>query len=267
MIKSTLKRTLKKEYYKQVKNKYLWLLSLPFGFNLTMLARIYKSDKWGKHYYAKHYQTHFRKYKFKRVKLFEIGAGGYHNPEIGGNSLRMWKRYFPFGKIFSLDIYDKSCFDERRIKIFQGSQTDADLLKAIIEQIGQPDIIIDDGSHINEHVIKTFEILFPELKTGGIYVIEDTQTAYWPDYGGDSENPDNPLTLMNYFKKLTDCLNHQEFVKSVYAPSYFDKNIYSIQFYHNLIFIFKEPNNETSGIDLNNPDSIKADKIHIPDHK
>lgn len=260
-IKRALRRILKKGYYKLFKNIYLWFLSLPFGFNLNMLACIYKSDKWGKHYYTKHYHTHFRKFKFKRIKLLEIGAGGYHNPEIGGNSLRMWKRYFPFGKVFSLDIYDKSCFDERRIKIFQGNQTDANLLDRIIGQIGEPDIIIDDGSHINKHVIKTFEILFPQLKTGGIYVIEDTQTSYWPDYGGDSENLDNPSTIMNYFKKLTDCLNHQEFVKSDYSASYFDKNIHSIRFYHNLIFIFKEANNESSGVDLSNPDSIIPDNI------
>ena len=260
-IKRALRRILKKGYYKLFKNIYLWFLSLPFGFNLNMLARIYKSDKWGNHYYTKHYGTHFRKFKFKRIRLLEIGAGGYQNPDIGGNSLRMWKRYFPFGKIFSIDIYDKSCFNELRIKIFQGNQTDENLLNRIISQVGEPDIIIDDGSHINKHVIKTFEILFPKLKIGGIYVIEDTQTSYWPDYGGDSENLDNPSTIMNYFKKLTDCLNHQEFVKSGYSASYFDKNIYSIRFYHNLIFIFKEANNESSGVDLSNPDSIIPDNI------
>jgi demethylmacrocin O-methyltransferase len=228
-----------------------------------MLARIYKSDKWGRHCYTKHYHTHFRKFKFKRIKLFEIGVGGYHNQDIGGNSLRMWKRYFPFGRISSLDIYDKSFFEERRIKIFQGKQTDEIFLNNIIDQIGEPDIIIDDGSHINEHVIKTFEILFLRLKTGGIYVIEDTETSYWPDYGGDSENLNNPATIMNYFKTLTDCLNHQELVKLKYIPSYFDKTIYSIQFYHNLIFIFKEINNEESSVDFNNSLSIMADKIQI----
>lgn len=262
-IKAALKRILKRGYYKMFKNIYLWFLSLPFGFSLNMLARIYKSDKWGKHYYTQHYSKHFRRFKFKRVKLLEIGAGGYHYPDIGGNSLRMWKRYFPFGRIYSLDIYDKSFFEERRIKIFQGSQTDVNILKKIIDQIGESDIIIDDGSHINEHVIKTFEVLYPSLKNGGIYVIEDTETSYWPDYGGDSEYLDNPSTLMNYFKKLTDCLNHQEFVKTNYKPSYFDKNIYSIQFYHNLIFIFKGSNNESSGVDFSDPQSILADKIHI----
>jgi hypothetical protein len=264
-LKIILKRNFKREYFYLLKNLYLWFFSLPFGFELDMLARIYKSDKFGKHFYTRHYQTHFRKLKFKRIKLFEIGAGGYHHPDIGGNSLRMWKRYFPFGKIFSLDIYDKSCFDEHRIKIFQGDQTDSNLLERIIGQIGEPDIIIDDGSHINTHVIRTFEILYPKLKTGGIYVIEDTQTSYWPDYGGDSENLDNPSTMMNYFKKLTDCLNHQEFVKSNYIASFFDKNIYSIQFYHNLIFIFKEPNSESSSVDFGNPSSIIPDAL-IPNH-
>jgi hypothetical protein len=175
--------------------------------------------------------------------------------------LRMWKRYFPFGKIFSLDIYDKSQFEESRIKIFKGDQTDTSLLERIIGQIGKPDIIIDDGSHINEHVVKTFELLFPLLKTGGIYVVEDTETSYWPDYGGDSENLNNPATTMNYFKRLSDCLNHQELLKRDYVPSYFDRNIYSIQFYHNIIFIFKGLNNEGSSIDWNNSDSILKDKI------
>lgn len=73
----------------------------------------------------------------------------------------MWKRYFPFGRISSIDIYDKTFFQERRIKIFQGSQTDTLFLKKVINQIGSPDIIIDDGSHINSHVIETFQFLFP----------------------------------------------------------------------------------------------------------
>jgi hypothetical protein len=261
--KEKIKRILGRNLFMKLKNFYLGLLTIPFGNNLNRLALIYKTDKWGKHNYTIHYSTHFRKYKFKRIILFEIGAGGYHYPDIGGNSLRMWKRYFPFGRIYSLDIYDKSQFEESRIKIFKGSQTDEVLLDNILRSIGEPDIIIDDGSHINEHVIKTFEILFPRLKTGGIYVIEDAGTSYWPDYGGDSEDLNNPSTIMNYFKRLTDCLNHQELVRREYTPTYFDKNISSIQFYHNLIFVFKGLNNESSGVDLDNPESILADRIYV----
>ena len=40
--------------------------------------------------------------------------GGYRNPHYGGNSLRMWKKYFPWGRITSVDIHDKSALQERR---------------------------------------------------------------------------------------------------------------------------------------------------------
>ena len=50
------------------------------------------------------------------------------------------------------------------------------------------DIIIDDGSHLNRHVVKSFQVLFPLLADDGIYVAEDTQTAYWPGEGGSSDN-------------------------------------------------------------------------------
>ena len=61
-------------------------------------------------------------------------------------------------------------------------------LTSVVDEIGPLDIIIDDGSHLNEHVIRTFEILFPLLNEGGIYAVEDLQTSYWPDHGGSSFN-------------------------------------------------------------------------------
>jgi len=263
MIKEVLNKRFTAKQFHILKRAYLWMLTIPFVCNMNRLASIYKSDKWGNHFYTRHYQTHFKKYKYKKIKLLEIGVGGYHLPTIGGNSLRMWKRYFPFGKIYALDIYDKSFHEENRIKIFQGSQVDEAILEKMMDQIGEPDMIIDDGSHLNEHVIKTFEILFPKLKEGGIYVIEDTETSYWADYGGDSENLNNPSTMLNFFKALTDCLNHKEFIKNSYTPTYYDKNICSIQFYHNLVFIYKGLNNEKSNVDTDNPESILADKMYI----
>jgi demethylmacrocin O-methyltransferase len=135
----------------------------------------------------------------------------------------MWKAYFPFARIFGLDIYDKSTHQENRIKIFKGSQADNNFLKEVADYIGDIDVIVDDGSHINEHVIETFNVLFSRLKDGGIYIIEDTQTSYWESYGGDSKDLQNPKTIMNYFKSLTDSLNNQEFLIPGYRQNYFDK--------------------------------------------
>ncbi len=220
--------------------------------NLDKLGKIYGTDKIGKHFYTQHYSSHFESFRAKEINMLEIGVGGYKKPLKGGKSLRMWKKYFPFGKIFSIDIYDKSPLQEDRIKIFRGSQVDEAFLDEVVKEIGEIDLIIDDGSHINEHVIETFKLLFPKLKDGGIYAIEDTQTSYWEKYGGDSEDLNNPKTMMNFFKSLTDALNNQEFIIPNYKQNYFDKKIISMHFYHNMIFIYKGDNDEKSNIVVNN---------------
>jgi len=228
--------------------------------NLDELARIYKTDKCGLHCYTPHYNEHFKRFRNKKVTVLEIGVGGHEDPKAGGASLRMWKKYFPLGSINAIDIFDKSAVQEKRINIFQGSQVDEQFLQGVIRKIGNPDIIIDDGSHINQHMIETFKILFPLLKDGGIYVVEDTQTSYWPAFGGDSERLDNPNTILNYLKKTTDCLNYEELMLTDYTPSYFDRKIVSMHFYHNLVFIYKGDNMEGSNKEA--PHKIEG-KLHI----
>ncbi len=234
-ITTVSQRNAVRKFYKDMKG---WL----YFTDLNKLATHFGTDKWGSHYYTPHYAFHFRKFKFKKVNLLEIGVGGWEGPLTGGGSLRMWKKYFPFGNIFSIDIHDKTALQENRITIMQGSQTDEIFLDRLLEKMGVPDIIIDDGSHVNEHVLTTFRLLFPKLRSGGIYVIEDVQTSYWENYGG-STRPDK-LTIMNFFKDLADGLNYEEIEGK--EPSYYNRNITSIQFYHNLIFIYKGENAEGS---------------------
>lgn len=246
--KDCLKQNLTDKLRDNLRKKITYIVAIFVSGDLTKLAKLYKTDKTDGHWYTPHYMHHFQKFKNKRINLLEIGVGGYENPKVGGNSLKMWKSYFKLGKIYSIDIYDKSALQEKRIKIFQGSQVDEEFLNKISDEIGLFDIIIDDGSHLNKHIIKSFKILFPKLKDGGIYVIEDLQTSYWDDYGGDSKNLNNSKTAMNFLKSLTDCLNHQEILDENYEESYFDKKIVAIHFYHNLVFIYKDNNVETSNI-------------------
>lgn len=220
--------------------------------NLTQLALIHGTDKQIGHKYARHYQHHFAALRRKKLNILEIGIGGYERPRSGGRSLRMWRSYFTKSRIFGIDINDKSPHDEKRIKTFQGDQTDTDFLKRVVEEIGRVDIIIDDGSHLNDHVITSFKFLFPLLADNGIYVVEDTQTSYWTvvqdmDYGGSSDLT-APHTSMNYLKSLVDGLNHEEFTMDDYVPTYFDKHITAMHFYHNLVFIYKGRNDEGSNI-------------------
>ena len=220
--------------------------------DLAKMAAAFGTDKEGGHHYAQHYQRHFESLRRERLNILEIGIGGTAHPRLGGHSLRMWKAYFPNSRIFGIDIYDKTYHDEHRIKTFRGSQVDEEFVKKVVGEIGMVDIIIDDGSHLNDHIITTFRVLFPLMSSNGIYVVEDLQTSYWDTFAGESWDGSKDLTAshtsMNFFKRLIDGLNHDEFMLDEYQPSYFDKHIISMHFYHNLAFIYKGLNNEGSNI-------------------
>jgi len=213
--------------------------------DLSYLARLFGTDKWGSHWYTQHYQRYFQSLRNKRLNVLEIGVGGYALSDAGGASLRLWKAYFRKSRIVGIDLHDKTRLSEPRIDIRQCDQTNRDALLALNTEYGGFDIIIDDGSHLNEHVITTFQILFPLLRSNGLYVVEDTQTAYWQTWGG---GMDKPRTSMEFFKRLVDGLNHVEYPIADYQPDYFDRHIVEIAFFHNLVIIRKGQNNEKANV-------------------
>ena len=211
--------------------------------DLSALARAFGTDKQGTHAYARHYERHFVGLRHRALNILEIGIGGYENPRAGGESLRVWKAYFPKSRIFGIDLYDKTALEEPRIKTFRGSQADPEFLRRVVQEIGDVDIVVDDGSHQSEHVTSTFRTLFPLLSRDGLYVVEDLQTSYWTDVAGrqwgGSEDLSAPQTSMNFFKSLVDGLNYEEFMSEQYQPTYFDRHIVAMHFYHNLLFVQK----------------------------
>lgn len=231
-----------------------------YGRDLCRLAKLYGSDKWGTHWYTPHYEFHFARLRRRRLTVLEIGVGGYDRPRVGGASLRMWRAYFPRSRVFGVDVYDKSFHDERRIKTFQGSQSDPAFPRRVADTIGGIDIIIDDGSHVNTDVLTSFEVLFPLLHDGGIYVIEDTQTAHWEEFGGRRGPATPPDTSLGFVKTLVDGLNYEEFGVDGYRPTYYDQHVVSLHFYHNLIFIYKGQNLEGSNRFGSTPGSPTSDR-------
>jgi hypothetical protein len=212
---------------------------------LTELAQEFGSDKWGVHRYTPHYERHFAHLRDREMLVLELGIGGYARERQGGASLRMWKWFFPRAQVVGVDIEDKSFVDEPRITSFRGSQTDRRLMRRIVQRFGDPTIVIDDGSHRPPHVIKSFRILFPMLEDGGLYVIEDVQTSYWPAWKG-SLDLDDPSTSMAMVKRLLDGLNHEEFLDEAYEASYTDLHVVAVHCYHNLVVIEKGDNREGS---------------------
>lgn len=223
--------------------------------SVAELASRYGSDKWGIHLYAQHYQRHFEPLRNRLLTILEIGIGGfgtngYADPTKGGGSLRMWKHFFPRALVHGADIENKSQLTEQRIEITQVDQSDRTALREMAEAFGPFDIVIDDGSHINSDVLASFDALFPYLTSGGLYVIEDLQTSYWPYFGGDSQNLNDVTTSIGFLKTLVDGLNHEELMTDTSRePRDIDRLIQGLHFYHNIVFIEKGINVEGGGPD------------------
>ena len=128
------------------------------------------------HDYAKHYDNIFKNLRNKIKNICEIGV-------MGGASTAALYYYFPKSAIFALDInFHRFNIRSKRIIKKIVDQSSAVSLNNFIKNTKNRlfDIIIDDGSHMDNHIILTFEKLFPRLIKGGYYVIEDISYELTP---------------------------------------------------------------------------------------
>ncbi|SCG58567.1 class I SAM-dependent methyltransferase [Micromonospora halophytica] len=213
--------------------------------DLGKLSVAYGSDKWASfHWYTGHYEEQFARYRDQPVRLLEIGIGGFDG-QLGGASLKMWKKYFHRGLIYGLDLFDKSALNQGRLTALTGDQSDPAALTAIAEEHGPFDIVIDDGSHENEHVRTSFDALFPYVRPGGLYVIEDMQTSYIPRCGGTAGPVAGPDTTVGLLKRLLDDIHHNEQEPRIAeAPTITQSQVVSVRVCRNIAFIEKGVNGE-----------------------
>ena len=173
------------------------------------------------------YEKHFRKYVNKPILMIEIGIDQ-------GGSIGMWKKYFGDQcVIVGIDI-NPECkkFEDSPNSIFVeiGDQSDANFLQSVIEKYGNPDVVLDDGSHIMHHLIESFNFLYPLLKQDGTYLAEDLHTSYWPGWGGGFLKSD---TFIEFTKSKIDELNafHSMGTKEI---TEFTRNTQSISIYDSI---------------------------------
>lgn len=151
--------------------------------NLTDLADRYGSDKGSiKHRYTELYHLLLNPYRHRKITFLEMGLliGG---PEHGIDkdrktedlpSIRMWLEYFTKANIHGLDVSDFSWFKHDRFAFHRCDMDDrAEITRAVSEIPGGLDVVLDDASHASHHQQNAFLEIFPRLKSGGIYLIED----------------------------------------------------------------------------------------------
>jgi hypothetical protein len=138
----------------------------------------------------------------KPIRMLEVGV-------YKGGSLAMWKKYLhPESVVVGLDI-DQACaaFDRpaEGVHVRVGDQSDVSFLAGVASELGPFDVIIDDGSHVSSHMVKTFDYLFLNcLKNRGVYIAEDTHTNFWHGYR------DQRYSFIDLCKDLVD-LSHAHY--------------------------------------------------------
>ncbi|MBN1267057.1 MAG: class I SAM-dependent methyltransferase [Anaerolineales bacterium] len=170
-----------------------------FGHNSELLEffasnKEYVVHKW--HHYIPLYDRYFSSFRGRKIRFLEIGVGQ-------GGSLQMWRKYFgDEAIIFGIDINPKcEKFNGLAGQVRIGSQTDGLFLESVVKEMGGVDIVLDDGSHHMAHFPVTLKYLFPLLKYGGIYMIEDLHTAYWKRFGGGYR------AMTNFFAFIMDLVD------------------------------------------------------------
>ena len=208
------------------------------------------SDKWS--IYLNEYEDKLKNYQKLAVKFFEIGV-------LNGGSLEIFSKYFSNAElILGCDI-DPKCkelqFNTPKIKFIPGD-VNKDEIKNQITKLSKFDIILDDGSHNSDDIIKTFCNYFNYLKDGGLYIIEDLHCSYWREHKGGLFFP---ISSINFFKKLVDIINHEhwgveknkEWLLRGFIQNYKIninnvelEQIHSIEFINSLCFIKKKSSKE-----------------------
>lgn len=151
------------------------------------------------HNYSRQYEKLFRDFRDASIKYLEIGV-------YNGGSIQAMREVFKNStRIVGLDI-DAQCvkYEDVNANIYVdiGDATDKAFIDKVHSKHGSFDIILDDGSHLNRDVIRTFEAVFPLLNDNGVYIVEDTICYKSPSHMDTTHE-----NHLEYFYKYTKFLN------------------------------------------------------------
>lgn len=122
------------------------------------------------------------------TKLFEIGLGCGMQYGAGASAL-LWRKLLPATELWEADfdarclIRHKKQLADQGVHTVAGDQSSNSTLSDWIRKSGGGfDAIIDDGSHQSQDILTSFWMLWPQLKPGGTYFIEDLQISRDPKF-------------------------------------------------------------------------------------
>lgn len=143
------------------------------------------------------YEELLSQYRNRPIVFIEVGI-------LSGGSLFMWRDYFgPEARIIGVEFNpaaQKWC--EHGFEIFIGDQSDPEFWQKLFDKVGPVDIVLDDGGHTNKQQIITAMSCAPNIRDGGVLIIEDTHTSYFSDFGNPSKR-----SFISFAKRMVDGIN------------------------------------------------------------
>ena len=186
-----------------------------FSFYKTDKAKFIESDNLNGHGFSEFYEKHFSRLRTEKLKILEIGS-------FSGASAAAFSKYFQNSKIYCLDInLTKFIYRSNRIFPYGVDITNFKTVNKFLEDIEFKksisffDIIIDDGSHLLSHQLKSLNYFFKLVKKGGFYIVEDYK---FPEY----------------FKHLKDVPENTigEIIKNLKKEKNFNSNLLENEIYN-----------------------------------
>jgi len=182
------------------------------------------------HNYCDFYQAMLEPIRLSARRVMEIGV--WH-----GASLKMWRDYFPEATVYGVDNWSQVPEAEKpkdlgdRIVVREANQANRVDLERVAAEDGPFDLIVDDGSHVMEHQQVSLGCLFPHVRPGGYYILEDLHTSFLtghPDFGLESDGS-------NSTAKMIEALSDGKPAESKYMTSeelaYLNANVESCWMY------------------------------------
>lgn len=170
------------------------------------------------------YENLLEQYRNKPITFVEVGI---HN----GGSLFMWRNFFgDNARIIGVDLNPNvKELEKYGFEIFIGNQCDNSFWKNFYKDVGNVDVLLDDGGHTYEQQIKTVINSVNCINDGGMIIVEDTHTSYFRNFGYPSR-----YTFIKWAHKISDNINARFEKVSIKKPKFKD-SIYSIEFFESIV--------------------------------
>lgn len=188
-------------------------------------------------HYFEIYHRELGQFRREPISFMEIGV-------FRGGSIPMWKEFFSSGSTLVFIDIDPRCaaLAEPGTFVEIGNQADPEFLGALVEKYGPFDVILDDGSHLCQHQIASFEYLWPHLKSNSLYIVEDCHTSYWPGFGGGYRNE---ASFIEFAKRKVDAMHSWYTDQDALFP--FDpiaREMSGVRFYDSVVVFEKRQKSE-----------------------